>query len=119
MTSYKQILIEEVGAVTIVTFKSDQLIDHMVLTDVQEDLLAVAETEPSHLLIDFTDVEFCSTSLINALLRVRRKATEQQTQLRLCQMQPTVRDAFQMLNLDGTIFDIHEYRRDALDAFED
>ena len=38
-------------------------------------------------------------------------------ELKLCGMSEPVRDAFGMLNLDGTVFEIHDRETDALAAF--
>jgi anti-anti-sigma regulatory factor len=77
----------------------------------------VEGNSPTQLLVDFSQVEYCSTAIISALLRARKTIVAEGGQVRFWGMRENVREAFRMLNLDGSIFDIHETSGSALAAF--
>jgi len=47
----------------------------------------------------------------------KKRLASEGAQLKLCGMNESVRQAFQMLKLDGTIFDIRTSRASAVNAF--
>lgn len=92
------------GQVLEVKFISPQLFEHLVMNEVDDELnAAVRRHQPRHIVFDFASVEFCSTSIINALLAVRRQVTRDGGEVALADLQTTVRRAFRVLNLD-TVF---------------
>ena len=86
--------------------------------ELQAELLAFVEMyRPSQLVVNFDRIRYCSTALINGVLRSRTRLHAIGGQLKFCGMSEPVRDAFVMLNLDGTVFDIYESESDALADF--
>ena len=109
MSKYKRIAVDKNGSIDIVRLVDAQLFDHVHLNELQDELAAfVEEAEPEKVIFDFSVVEFCSTSLINTLLKVKRGLAKDGGRVRLCGMRESVREAFKMLNLDGTVFDIDD-----------
>jgi len=108
------------GPVTTIRFTQSELFDTIMVDELRDDLTAFAEHNlPDKLLLDFGEVEFCSTSMINTLLRVKKIVSrDHQGELKLCGMKDNVRSAFEMLNLDGTIFEIYDAVDDAIAAFD-
>ena len=62
------------------------------------------QRRPARVLVDFDAVTHCSTAVINGLLRAKRRLLSYGGQLGLCHMRSTVREAYRVLNLDGTVF---------------
>ncbi len=78
----------------------------------------LVDTErPAKVVVDFGRVVHCSTAVINGLLRAKRCVVANRGQLSLCGMTTEIRDAYDMLNLDGTVFQIHDTLDDAVTAF--
>jgi anti-anti-sigma factor len=104
--------------VLVIQLVDPRLFDAMVVNELQEDLLAVIDKEkPRKVLISFEGVSHCSTAVINGLLRAKKRLMASGGQIKLCQMHPTIREAYKLLNLDGTVFHIHDTEAEALTAF--
>lgn len=94
------------------------LFDTAVVMAWQNELLKLVDSErPRRAIVDFSKVEHCSTAVINGLLRARRRIAKDGGQMKLCGMRTPIRDAYALLNLDGTVFLIYDSVDDALDAF--
>jgi len=108
------------GPVTVVRFTEAELFDSILVSELGEELIEFCDTaKPSRLVLDFSEVRFCSTSLINTLLRVKKIVTRDNPgQLKFCHMSSNVSDAFVMLNLAGSVFAIHDTLNDAEAAFD-
>ncbi len=77
--------------------------------DLQTALLNFAEqTHPQLLVVDLSNVGYCSTAVINALMQLRNQLAEHGGSLRLAGMSSEVREAFGHLRLDGTVFQIYD-----------
>lgn len=118
MHSYQHFRVEPKGYVTVLELLNPRLADALLVTELQDELLDLIESQhPTHLLIDFRHVVQCSTAVINGLLRTKKRLLVDGGQLKLCGMNPSIREAYRMLNLDGTVFQIYETADDALDAY--
>ncbi|MBI2477548.1 MAG: STAS domain-containing protein [Planctomycetia bacterium] len=84
------------GEITTIRFTEPELFDTILVTELKEQLINFTEREtPEKLLLDFSEVEFCSTAVINTLLRIKKIVVRDGGgQLRLCGMRPNVRSAF-------------------------
>ena len=80
-------------------------------------LAVIQQEQPKKLLINFDGVTHCSTAVINGLLRAKKRVVSEGGQIKLCGMVKPVREAYKMLNLDGTVFEIHDDRGGAIGAF--
>ena len=104
--------------VLVIQLVDPRLFDAMVVNELQEDLLAIIEKEkPRKVLVSFAGVSHCSTAVINGLLRAKKRLMANGGQIKLCQMHPIIREAYRLLNLDGTVFHIHDTEAEALTAF--
>ena len=85
----------------------------------EAELLEMIEKEqPFRVVVDFTGIERCSTAVMNALLRVKRRVVTRGGHLKLCSMIDSIRDVYKLLKLDGTVFDIYETLDDAYADFD-
>ena len=109
------------GSITTIRFVEPELFDTLLVEELRNDLIQFTESEtPEKLLLDFSVVVFCSTALINTLLRMKKIVEREGSgQFKLCEMQPNVRSALQSLNLDGSVFKIYATASEAQADFGD
>ena len=114
MSDYSRIQVEEADGITTLKLLDGQLSDLLVQSELQDEMLDVVDKQhPKKVLIDFGRVLFCASASINGLLRFRRDLLEQGGELRIFGMTKNVREAFQILNLEGTLFKIFDSAADA------
>lgn len=107
MASYKHFDVERRPDTAVLRVKDARLFDTLTVNELEDDLLNFLEDEmPRHLVISFAPVINGSTAVINGLLRVKKRLVPAGGSLWLCDMAPVIRDAYQLLNLDGTVFQI-------------
>jgi len=118
MTSFQFFDVRQSGEITELRLKDPSFFDL-----IQNELLRNAIVEfiqqrrPSKLLLDFSDVRYCSSPVIGVILDAQRHLVSEGYQMKLCGMNDAVRDNFKILKLDGTVFDIHTTKDDAANAF--
>ena len=116
MPEYRRFHLTEEGDVTIVQLVDPKIFDTLVVSDLEDELLDLVELrEPKKILVDFESVTQCSTSVINGLLRTKKRLVRRDGHLGLCGMTDSIRDAYRMLNLDGTVFKIFDTRERAIE----
>ncbi len=117
-SDYEHLIVRNDGDVLVVELIDPKLFDTTTVTQLQDELLQMVDTErPSKAIVDFVRVVHCSTAVINGLLRAKRRITANGGELKLCGMTAGIRDAYKMLNLDGTVFQIYDTLNDAVLAF--
>lgn len=118
MSFYKHFTVEHQGGVTEILLANTDYFDVVHYAEFHEDLLAFVEDErPKNLLVRFDDVRYCSTAIISALLKARHRQLSGGRQIKISGLNDSVRSAFQMLKLDGTVFDICDDEQTALAGF--
>jgi anti-anti-sigma factor len=118
MPQYRHFAVEPKGNVAVIQLLDAKLADALVVTELQDELLDFIEGEnPTNVLVSFNGVNQCSTAVINGLLRAKKRLMADGGQLKLCGMNDMIREAYRMLNLDGTVFKIYGTEDDALDEF--
>lgn len=115
MAEFKHFTLDESSGVLVVRLTDARLSDTLLISDVEDELLELLEERrPAKLLVDFEGVTHSSTAVINGLLRAKKRLLSCGGQLALCDMRPTIREAYRILNLDGAVFTIYDTRRQAL-----
>lgn len=118
MATYRHFEVEIIDDVTVVRLVDPRLSDTMSVNELQDELLLLLDRDATKkLLVNFQKVTHCSTSVINGLLRAKKKLMTRSGQVKLCNMHRLIREAFQLLNLDGTVFHIHDTEAESLAAF--
>jgi anti-anti-sigma factor len=119
MPLYQHFQIERHGEVTELCLEDEQLSDSETYQELSRELAAFIEIEqPAKLLISFRSVSHCTSVAVNSLLNILKLMEQYSGQLRLCDMSEDVRETYRLLNLDGTLFEIHESRDEALQSFD-
>jgi anti-anti-sigma regulatory factor len=115
MPEYRRFDVVEEQDVTIVQLVDPKIFDTLVVSDLEDELLNLVELQaPAKVVVDFQRVTHCSTSVINGLLRAKKRLLSRNGRFGLCGMTDSIRDAYRMLNLDGTVFRIFESRDRAI-----
>jgi len=110
--------VEQSGDVTELRLADPALFDVPRYEELRNELVSfVEQRRPDRLIVDFSSVGYCSTAVIAAVLMAKKRLDSDGGQMKLCGMSDAVRETFQMLKLDGTIFDIHTTKAEAVNAF--
>lgn len=118
MSKYKHFEVETIRDVSVLRLIDPQLFDTLIVTELQDELIDFVEAAtPGKVLINFSNVSHCSTAVINSLLRTKKRLIRDNGRLKLCGMRDGLREAYKMLNLDGTVFDIVDNPSDGIQAF--
>lgn len=118
MSDQKHFEVQVQGDVCMIHLIDPKLFDTLIVTELQDELLEYIESEqPQKLLVNFGGVTLCSTAVINGVLRAKKRLLDYGGRLKLCGMRDSVREAYRMLNLDGTVFEIYDHASDAINAF--
>ena len=118
MRDYTHFDHETQGGVTVVRIKDHEFLERLIGGELQEELIAFVQADaPSKLLVSFERVQRFSSETINALLRAREYIVSEGGSMKLCEMRPEIRNVFNMLNLEGSVFEIYESTVQAIDSF--
>lgn len=109
MTAIQNFAIEQHGDVTELRLVNPALFDIPRYEELRDELNEfVDEHQPAKLLVDFSEVQYCSTAVIAALVQIKKRMGPESGLIRFCGMNEAVRDTFRWLRLDGTLFEIFE-----------
>ncbi len=89
----------------IVKFKDKRVMDPARIEKLGKELNHLAESQDESMTIDFDNVKFISSAAISKLIVLDKRMKSRGTKLALRNLQPEVRDLFNLAKLD-TIFDI-------------
>ena len=118
MAEFRHFSVQLMDGVTVVQVLAPRLTDSLTVAEFQDELLEMIESDlPDKVVVSFKGVVHCSTAVINGLLRAKKRLLTINGSLRLCGMMEVIRDAYRILNLDGTVFHIDEALEDSLAAF--
>ena len=118
MSDYKRFSVIDQAGVTVLRLNDPRMSDALEITELENELLdLISEQKPKNLLINYEVVTHCSTAVINGMLRAKKRMETEGGGFAMCEMRPIIREAYQILNLDGTVFQIFETQHEAVDHF--
>jgi len=101
-----KIMIESGMDVTIVTFTEERIVDEEQIRELQESFGPVIEkNQDKELILNFVNVKFMTSALLGLLVRIHKKVCELDGQLRLSNLDPSLRKVFEITQLTK-IFEI-------------
>jgi anti-sigma B factor antagonist len=104
------------GILTVV-FDDERILDESKLEEVGRDLMEkLNATTEERVILDFRRVKFMSSSMLGKLVQVHKKSKEFKVQLKLCAIDPEIRQVFKITRLDK-VFDIEADETAARKAF--
>ena len=117
MDQFKHLDVKKVGVVTVASFRSQKILDDLIIQQVGDELFRVADSEPGiKLLLNFSGVAFLSSSVLGKLISVNKKCKANQGKLKLCEMDPKIHELFTITGLNK-LFSIHDDEVAALQDF--
>lgn len=109
-------IFEREGAIVVTLERSYSAFDEDLLDETQEELLALVDRQPiPFLILDFTQTEYFSSVFFEILFRVWKRIKERGGQFRLCSLQPSCQEIFEMAKLDS-LWTIYPNVSNALEA---
>lgn len=86
---------------TFVTFNDRELLDNVSLRELEHQLLDLAsDAKRSSMLLNFSEVEFMSSSFLGLLTKIQKRIREKAGELTLINIDPKLLKVFQITNLD-------------------
>ena len=102
------------GEVVIASLTDEKILDEDQLQGLEGSFLPLIEQTPKiQLIIDFSNVEFLTSSVLGLLIRIGKRVSEAEGALRLCSITPKILDVFRITRLDK-VFDIQPSADDAM-----
>jgi anti-anti-sigma factor len=115
MPDFRHFEVRRQENVWVIRLIEPKLLSHLVVTELEDEIAEFLDRErPANIVVNFDRVQFSSTAVINGLLRCKKWLSNVGGQLKLCGMSANVREKYQMLKLDGPVFDIWDTEADAL-----
>jgi anti-sigma B factor antagonist len=119
MSIYRHLGVWRQGDVVIVRFGDHRILDERAIDLLGDELYAVADQKDCvKLLINFASVERLSTVMLGKLVMLNRKMEHKAGKMKLCEIDPEIRDVFATTKLDR-ILNIEESEADALRSFNE
>ena len=113
-----KILVEYINDVTVVTLTDERILEEAAIQALEDSLLPlIDENSGLHLVLNFKEVKFLSSAVLGLLIRVSKKVTESQGQLRLCNIDRKILDIFRITRLDK-VFEIISDSEEAVGSFD-
>ena len=108
------ISVSDVESVTVVQFEGH--LDTNTAPDAQARLDELVAGGKTNILVDFSDLEYISSAGLRVLLATGKRLGSSGGNLRLCNLNETVREVFDMSGF-STIFSVFDDRAEALASF--
>jgi anti-sigma B factor antagonist len=109
--------VETVEGITIASFTDEMLVSEDVIREVDEQLMSLLGGPSSEkLLLNFREVRVMSSTMLAILLKLARKISGVQGELKLCGLGPDLLEIFRISRFDR-LFEIHDEEWTALDTF--
>jgi anti-anti-sigma factor len=92
--------------VTIVKLADDKILDEGHIRKLKELIEpAIEKNKDSQMLLDFVNVKSMTSAMLGLLVRIQKKVSERGGQLKLCNVDPSIRKVFEITQLTK-VFDI-------------
>ena len=103
--------------VLVVYFKDARILDEATIQPIGRELMDLAtRCEDGKLLLNFEEVKFMSSAMINNIVNFHRKCAKADIKLKLCDISPKILEVFTITRLDK-VLEIHADEEAALEAF--
>ena len=113
-----QIEVEYAQNTVIATLTDERILDEADIRGLEGSIMPLIESSGNiNLVLDFSNVRFMSSAILGLLIRISRKIYESQGQMKLCGINPKIKEIFKITRLDR-VFDIHTDRYDAIRSLD-
>ncbi len=105
------------GAVNIVSFENDRILDELLIQNLGDELIALTQDDSvKNLILNFEKVEFMSSAMIGKLVLLNKKCGAANKPLRFCCINKNLMEVFKLTNLDK-VFQIDSNETASLSYF--
>jgi len=109
--------IEYADGATVATLMDEKILQAEQVQSLEQAFMPLVEQNDSiRLVIDFSKVQFLTSSLLGLLIRLNKKVCQNQGRLRLCSIDPKILEIFKITRLDK-VLEICSDRQQALIDF--
>jgi anti-sigma B factor antagonist len=117
MADYRRVEVNEVGDVTVVRFRDRKIIEDINIQELGLELSGLVDNDKrDKLLLNFSQVEFLSSSALGKLITLDKKMKASGGMMKMSNIRPEIYEVFTITKLDR-LFDIRDDEADALAAF--
>jgi anti-sigma B factor antagonist len=102
--------------VLVAKFTVQKILDDVLIAEIGQELLELADQAEGKMLLDFQGVTFMSSAMIGKVVQLNKKCKANKAQLKMCNIGPSVMGVFEITRLDK-IFKIYDSVDDAINAF--
>ncbi len=113
-------LISQMYGVTTVTFRSNSILDSVLVEAIGQELYKLVDQQALRkLVLDFSAVKVLSSQMIGVLINLHKKSQEIKGRLILCALRPELKKVFEITRLDKILSfaENEDAALKALDAF--
>ena len=112
-----ELLTTEKHGVLIICFATQRIRTEADVAKIGERLANLAHSRGNKVLVDFSSVQQMSSPMLGKILSLNKECTAHKITLRLCGMQPHIREVFTATGLHK-LLQIYDTRQEALAAFQ-
>ena len=117
MSDFKTFEVKQVGPVTLIQPREQEIVGRNLINDLADDLTEYVKREkPKCIVVSLKRVTRYSSEAIGGLIRMERRVRSEGGRVKLC-MNDELRNLFQVTRLDGTLFEIFASESDAVASF--
>jgi anti-sigma B factor antagonist len=118
MTGNPRIEVIDNEGVKVIRFRDHELFHERTVREVADQINECLPNDgsPIRLVLDFSDVNLVSSTLLSKLILLQRRVDGTRGRMRLCELSPVIQQVFRTSNLDR-LFKIDRDLRAALDSF--
>ena len=115
MAEFQRFELQQNEDVTILHLADPKLFDALTISELEDELLKmIDELKPPKVLVNFAPSSIARHRSLMASCRTKKKLLAINGQIKLCGMRDTLREAYRLLNLEGTVFQIYDSANEAL-----
>ena len=104
--------------IRVIELRDRKLLDEVNIGQIGQELEQhIAPLERPRIVLDFTGVDYMSSSALGMLITFSKRVLDKDGQLKFCCINSKIYEVFTITKLDG-VFQIFETRKDALNALE-
>ncbi|HJN08388.1 MAG: STAS domain-containing protein [Pirellulaceae bacterium] len=118
MSEFTRFQVVRQDDVTIIRLLDPELSDLLIQDSFLEEIMSLLSDDTLvNLVINCSIVNYCNSGVINALIRAKKRIVEKHGEIRLCELNEHVLEAFRALNLEGTVFQVFATEAEAIASF--
>ena len=112
-----RLLIQKIADVTVVDFQDARILDTYQVEEIGKQLYQLVDSlNRKKLVLDFSKVQFLSSSALGILLDLHRRAKAIKGEVVLCGLRPEIKQVFDLMKLNK-LFKLHPGEAEALHHF--